>query len=182
LSSISHSWNTPDWRQKRAELLVKIPYCQWCSKKDGETYIDTDGKEHKVSLSVHHIERPKYGLGLYRKVSARLFTDYKKTPDFKLDVERAKQTAPLGLKQKEIENIIKGKWQRDRKAAIKEVYDGEKAKIIDGYTNFADDEVLVLCNRCHYAREKGLVLCKVCKSRYHKPIYEMCWTCSVIGR
>ena len=180
MSSISHSWNSPDWRQKRTELLTKIPFCQWCGKKDGEIYTDTDGKLHKVSLSVHHIERPKYGLGLYRKVAAKLFNIYSKTPDFQTDIDKTRVAAPLGLKQKEILEITKGRWQRDNKTFIKESYDLEKAKIIEGYTNFEEDEVLVLCNRCHYAREKGLVLCKVCKSKYHKPIYDMCWTCSVI--
>lgn len=44
-----------------------------------------------------------------------------------------------------------------------------------GYLEFK--EVLVLCRRCAYARKKGLILCKVCRKRYHKPIYSCCFNC-----
>jgi len=43
------------------------------------------------------------------------------------------------------------------------------------YYSFKD--AIVLCMRCHYAKEKGWVLCEICRKKFHKPMYEQCWEC-----
>ena len=35
----------------------------------------------------------------------------------------------------------------------------------------------IMCNRCHLAGHKGLVLCKICKIHYHRPENECCRYC-----
>ena len=34
-----------------------------------------------------------------------------------------------------------------------------------------------MCRKCHYAREKGMVLCKLCRKNYHYTKYEKCFDC-----
>jgi len=36
---------------------------------------------------------------------------------------------------------------------------------------------IALCQRCHFSLHKGLVLCRVCKSNYHRSDREKCWHC-----
>ena len=48
-------------------------------------------------------------------------------------------------------------------------------KLNEDYLQFKD--VKVLCRRCHYAYHKGLTLCPICKTRYKKPRFDMCWEC-----
>jgi hypothetical protein len=36
---------------------------------------------------------------------------------------------------------------------------------------------MVLCKKCHFQLHRGLVICRVCKKRYHKPRYDSCWEC-----
>ena len=36
---------------------------------------------------------------------------------------------------------------------------------------------IIICNRCHHAHHKGMVLCNNCKKHYHKPKFEMCFHC-----
>ena len=36
---------------------------------------------------------------------------------------------------------------------------------------------MVLCNRCHFAKQKGKILCLKCGEHYHSPRYENCFNC-----
>lgn len=36
---------------------------------------------------------------------------------------------------------------------------------------------IVLCRRCHFATHRWLVLCKICKKKYHKKQYDCCFDC-----
>ena len=38
---------------------------------------------------------------------------------------------------------------------------------------------VVLCNRCHFALHKGLVLCGKCRTRFHRLGTDLCYTCYV---
>lgn len=56
-----------------------------------------------------------------------------------------------------------------------EKYKQEVKDIVEKYLN--TEEVLVLCRRCHYAFEKGMKLCHICKENYHYPKYDYCYNC-----
>jgi len=40
---------------------------------------------------------------------------------------------------------------------------------------------IVLCNRCHFALHKGLVLCRKCKQHYHLSGAECCRSCFMLA-
>jgi hypothetical protein len=40
-------------------------------------------------------------------------------------------------------------------------------------------QVLILCNRCAYARRNNKILCQVCRENYHGSKLKMCFHCLV---
>lgn len=57
-----------------------------------------------------------------------------------------------------------------------EEFNIRKMKYIDWYRNF--DNCLLLCRRCHFAQGKGMILCRICKKKYHKWGWDTCWDCN----
>jgi hypothetical protein len=170
--TLSELWKSPEWKQASAKFIEGKP-CAWCGAKQGDTYTTKNGSIRKLGFAPHHIEKHRWGLPLYNQVKHRLFNQYWKD----------KQSKPLflfppGLSGKEYREQVKADWERNNKEYIKEVFEAEKQRIMDQYINLNDEHIVVLCTRCHYAREKGLVLCKVCGKGYHKPKYEQCWSCN----
>lgn len=45
------------------------------------------------------------------------------------------------------------------------------------YAALLDEDILVLCHRCAFARRKGYVLCQDCKEKYHRPRFSQCYSC-----
>ena len=46
--------------------------------------------------------------------------------------------------------------------------------------NYSDmTEVSVVCKRCHYAHNRGLILCEKCNQNYRKPKFETCYQCHI---
>lgn len=62
---------------------------------------------------------------------------------------------------------------------IKKAYQNYKKKARKDYKDLENQDILILCKRCHYAYHKGMVLCKECGKKYHKGGYDMCWDCFV---
>lgn len=48
----------------------------------------------------------------------------------------------------------------------------------DHYRELKNEDFLVLCRKCAYARKKGLVLCAKCKKHYHRLGFSTCRSCS----
>lgn len=42
---------------------------------------------------------------------------------------------------------------------------------------FSFTNITTLCKRCHFALEKGMSLCYICKKNYHKQNFESCFAC-----
>ncbi len=40
-------------------------------------------------------------------------------------------------------------------------------------------EAVVICKRCHYAHNRGLILCEKCNENYRKPNFETCYQCYI---
>ncbi|GEM_PF-1189838 len=38
-------------------------------------------------------------------------------------------------------------------------------------------DCIVLCKRCHFARQKGMTLCPSCGKGYRRASYDLCWEC-----
>ncbi|UCE96859.1 MAG: hypothetical protein JSV51_04540 [Candidatus Bathyarchaeota archaeon] len=58
---------------------------------------------------------------------------------------------------------------------IDEIFAKRKQQAYENYLDFKGVEVL--CKRCHFAKEKGLILCRICNQGYHKSKYGKCWNC-----
>jgi len=171
LTTLKEIWKSPEWKKQSEEFKEGKP-CAWCGAIPGDTYTDKKGKTRKLGFSVHHIEKHKWGLSLYNKVKNNLFKDYykdiKSKPSFQHPVEMSKRA---------FANRTKFDWHHSHKDEIQTEFQKEKERIIKDYLNITDENVIVLCNKCHYATEKGLILCKKCKKAYHKPKYNQCFEC-----
>ncbi|MEJ2250332.1 MAG: hypothetical protein P8Y97_11855 [Candidatus Lokiarchaeota archaeon] len=51
--------------------------------------------------------------------------------------------------------------------------------LLDPYLN--TEHVLLLCQRCHYTHEKGMVLCELRRENYHRPRYNYLFNCKDKG-
>jgi hypothetical protein len=48
---------------------------------------------------------------------------------------------------------------------------------VQKYMEFNPEDIIILCNRCHYAVENGKNLCPICKKRYKNQNFETCFDC-----
>lgn len=64
---------------------------------------------------------------------------------------------------------------KQHKKEIDQSFILKKEKAEKEYYDFKD--ITVLCRRCHFAVEKGMILCKKCKEKYHKSRYIICREC-----
>jgi len=171
LPTLKEIWKSPEWKAQ-AKAFSEGKICAWCGAKPGDTYTSRKGKTCKLGFSVHHLEKHKWGLPLYNQVKNKLFREYyrdlKSKPDFKYPIEFSKRT---------FANRIKFDWFQSNKDEIQANFQKEKERIIKDYMNLTDENAVVLCNKCHYARHKGLILCKKCKKNYHKTKYAQCYEC-----
>ena len=83
---------------------------------------------------------------------------------------------PRGLSERERQKYLKYQWARQNLETVTRAFKEEKRRILDDYMTL-DPENIVLCTRCHYAREKGLLICPVCKTGYRKPRNPTCNKC-----
>jgi len=172
VTSLSELWKSKEWKKRSREYVDGKP-CSWCGAVNGDTYMTTSGKTRKLGLSPHHIEKHKWGLPLYNQVKNRIANHW-----YKMNRHSHGYEVPTGLSQRETKEYLKNQYINDNIDFIKQQFEETKQIILKQYIDLKQEYIIVLCTRCHFAREKGLVLCKECKKGYHKPKFERCWTCS----
>lgn len=69
-------------------------------------------------------------------------------------------------------DVFKGEYPE-----LLESYNKEVNAQCEEYMNIVANGILLLCRRCHYSRDKNLILCSNCGENYHKKNYEMCMKC-----
>ena len=175
-STLSELWKSPEWKAKSKEFSEGKP-CAWCDAKPGDTYETRKGNLRKYGFSPHHIEKHKWGLPLYNQVKNQLFREH-----YKELTSKVLFLYPAHLSKKEHREQEKGKWEKQYSEVIQDHFLDEKKRILNDYLNLSEENALILCTRCHYAREKGMVLCKTCGKSYHKPKYDQCWSCSNLSQ
>ncbi len=196
-------WRTSSWKRKRKEVL-EGKVCEWCGSGDSlaihhlkhfrgrrefrrvlSTYLKSYfsggrnrrekqellGKARRSVGSTNSYFCPSCGhvvyarktmLPRYRCWTCKATTDTpikKSSPSKKRAVTRKFRA----LFFKRYEKEIRAQFAQEREAADKEY--------------LAFDKIIILCKRCHYATEKGLVLCEICGQSYHRPKYGKCWGC-----
>jgi len=176
LPTLSEIWKSPEWKAQAVAFKEGKP-CAWCRAKPGDTYTTKSKKSRKFGFSVHHIEKHKWGLSLYNQVKNKMFRKY-----WQDKTSKPLFLFPTGLSRKEYREQLKYEWENSHKEDIQTAFQEKKELIINDYLNLTEENAVVLCNRCHYARERGMVLCKICGKGYHKPKYDRCWKCSQVQK
>ena len=169
VEKLSELWKHPTWKEK-VNSFIENKSCEWCGRKVGDTYTDRKGKKRTVGLAPHHIERHKWGLPLYKQIVNELFRKWYKPTQTIYDV-------PRSLSKRESRDYVKNLWTNDNRDLIQEHFAEAKKKIIDTYIELDKENIIILCTRCHYAREKGLLICPVCRTNYRKKQYPTCYNC-----
>ena len=196
-------WETIQWKMKRSAFL-KDKTCEWCGSRENLAIHHTQHfkglKEYKSVLSM--MMREHFGSGrneverqaLQAEVNKRVHPRYSfLCPNCNYPMYARKSIAPRYKCKKcgsETDKPKKKQSLESRRAFRKEfsklflqrhkeeidkMFAQAKENSNRDYMDFKN--VTILCKRCHYAKEKGLVLCKVCHKNYHKPKYEKCWRC-----
>ena len=167
-ATLTELWRSPEWKA-RSRAYIEGKACEWCGAGAGDKYTDSRGRERTVGLAPHHIEKHRWGLTLYRQVRDRLYRQHLKG--------LPPGEAPRGLSAREAARYLKDRWTQANLEAITRAFEEEKRRILDAYMNLNPEKTIILCSRCHYAREKGLLICPVCKARYRKPRNPTCRGC-----
>lgn len=173
-------YQTKEWK-KVSKSYTEGKTCEWCGRKSGDIITFGDRKI-RLSLVPHHREKAKFGLRVYKRLATAYFKKY-----FKDNAHRDEYTS-LWLEasnslihkaeDKDIQKRLRYLWDQKHLDELTEIYDNYKEEKRREYMILNPDTAIILCNRCHYARERGLVLCKVCNLKYHKPRYPTCYECS----
>lgn len=196
-------WGTPQWKKKRLEFLQGRT-CEWCSSTENlaihhnqhfyglreykklvtrairEHFAEGKNQDEKLGLlsEANQKVQVKY-LYLCPKCGFQVYARKTITPKYKCRTCRALTDSPVRKlnpkSQRAIRRIFRKSFLQSYKDLVNKTFKELKANSSRDYLDFKD--VNVLCRKCHYATEKGLVICKVCHKGYHKPKYGKCWVC-----
>ena len=196
-------WQTSEWRKKRREFL-KDGTCEWCgstenlaihhknhfnalkeykkilTKQMREYFENGKNREEKQELMAKALEKvnltysylcPNCGNSVYARKTISPKYKCKKCGE-ETDEPQKKQTA---YSRSGIRREFQKMFLERHKDEVDKIYHQLKEKSDRDYMDFKNVEIL--CRKCHFAKEKGLVLCAICGENYHKPKYEKCWNC-----
>jgi hypothetical protein len=172
VSTLTELWGSPEWKRLRREY-VEGKACEWCGARAGDTYTTRKGETRAVGLAPHHIEKHPWGKTLYRQVRRRLFNKW-----YSENKALQQYMIPPGLSEREYRKTLEYEWARDNRLEISEAFEEEKRRVLGKYVELTPENVIILCSRCHFAREKGLLICPVCKENHRQKRYATCYRCS----
>lgn len=196
-------WQTREWREKRA-AFIEGKSCEWCSSTE---YLTIDhlnnvygnfeyGKIAFQLFNDYFAEgKNKEELNLLEKKTLEKATlyYYLACPKCGYSVQVRKKLKPKYRCWRCKKNFSQPKkklslstlrflnrrlfqlFKESHKEEIDAVATPKIQQLNEDY--FAFKNVLILCRKCAYARLKGMVLCKVCKKKYHPRRFSMCWEC-----
>jgi len=196
-------WQTGQWKKKRSEFL-KDKACEWCGSRENLAIHHIQHfkglKEYKNIVSKMIREYSESGKNegekqyLLAEVNKRIHAEYsyfcpncgypvyaRKTivPKYKCKKCGAETEEPKKKQSSDSRLAFRREFSKlflqRHKDEIDKMFAQAKENSNKDYMDFKN--VTVLCKRCHYAKEKGLVLCKVCRKKYHRPKYGKCWEC-----
>lgn len=173
-------YQTKEWK-KASRSYTEDKTCEWCGRKSGDIVIVGD-REIKISLVPHHREKAKFGLRVYKRLATVYFKEYFKkgahSDEYNALWIEAKTSLIPGAEDKDTRKRLRFLWDQKHRGELDEIYGRYKEEKKREYMILNPGTAIILCNRCHYAREKGLILCKICNLNYHKPQYPTCYNCS----
>lgn len=186
-------WQTKEWKEKR-EQFIEGKLCEQCGASEDLVVHHTQSimpyKQHFIAIS-NALLSEKIQEGEYKTELVQIYTCPKCQTHRPSDLKARKVKKPkyrcnncghefedpvIGFK--ETGRLSRNDWDhylakyRDK---INEIVQAQRDEFHEYYKTFED--CIVLCNRCHLALHKGMKLCPVCKEKYHKTSYAMCWDC-----
>jgi hypothetical protein len=199
-------WATPQWKKKRLEFLQEKT-CQWCGSNENlaihhkhhfralneykklvtktirKHFADGKNQDEKQRLmaqaQMRHKNKakflylcPKCGFQVYARKT--LHPKYRCKTCHALTDNPTRRTNPKY--QRAIRRTFRKSFIRNHKEEVDKAFKELKEISNRDYLDFKDVEVL--CRKCHYATEKGLIICQVCHKSYHQPKYNKCWACT----
>ena len=180
-SILKQVWDSPAYKAEVAKLIEEAGgVCEWCHHKAGDTYVDSKGVTRKRNITVHHREKPDIGLGAYKRISRQLLRDWIKVNETEWHqlLMEARMSFPYEATDADALKRATFNWRKEHRQRIDSAYTQYRAKVIEVYRHPTKKTSYVTCSRCHTAREKGKVICKVCLERYHDPKYPTCSVCA----
>lgn len=199
-------WQSKEWKKKRDEILKTRSKCEWCNSTKKLTIDHLHNwnglmEWNKIAIplfysyfknGVHKEELLKYRKASLEGIEIRyslccpkcnrsVYERKTVKPKYRcvncgFTTDKAKKKVRLAT-IRFLNKRIFSLWAKDHKEEIDSLFQKRKKKANESYLNF--EEILVLCNKCAYARRKGMALCKVCKQKYHKSRYRSCWQCFI---
>lgn len=179
-----------EWEAKRMRF-IEGKVCEWCGsganlvvavKIPLPPYLaqlkEASSKLLKARLEVGEFTEIVEKLLLCPKCgSASLSRRKQKKPAIKCRNCRAEFASP---KEKTVRQgrIPPEQWKafwEKYSPAIKGVVAAEREEAERSYRNL--EQCIVLCKRCHFARQKGMTLCPSCGKNYRRAGNELCWEC-----
>ncbi len=179
-----------EWETKRAHF-IEGKTCEWCgshlnlvvaAKVPLPPYImqlkEASAKLLKTRLEEGEFSEIEEKLRLCPTCgSASLATRKQKKPAMKCKNCRAEFDYPED-KTVKTGRIPSEQWKvfwEKYSPSIKEGIMAERDRAERKYRNL--EECIVLCKRCHFARQKGLTLCPSCGKNYRRAGNDLCWEC-----
>lgn len=179
-------WRTAEWKKKRAQLL-EGKKCEWCgSDKDlclhhPKRYI-SQSTGYEIIAQVLLSKLIKQGVYKTQRQDAcpkcKSFSIYSRktmTPKYRCIRCTNVFDKPVKLKTRWLSKEDFVDFHLKNKDKINAIVKTKREEAYQKYSSLEGTKVL--CKACHFAAGKGNILCKVCKTHYHKPSYFMCWTC-----
>jgi hypothetical protein len=200
---MSKPWQTTLWRKKRTEF-IKGKKCAWCGSTEilvidhnetfkplaeynkvawgffanyfSENKHQEELEELKIQASANVTIRyfeacPQCGYSVKpRKTMTPTYKCYKCLSEFEEPTQKIHRSTISYINR-----TLFLLFQKNHKEEISVIYEKKKNESDKKY--YAFENVTVLCKKCNFARLKGLILCKECGEKYHKPNYNTCFNC-----
>ena len=179
-------WNTAEWKEKRKKL-IKGKKCEWCGSI---TDLSIHHKKKKISYRKHYrlvsnrFLKKLIKEGTYKTSnknscprchSRSIYPRKTLTPKFRCTKCANTFDQPIKQSTSSVSRRDYVDFQKKNREIIREIVRSERQRSYEEYMTLQDTKIL--CKKCHLAIEKGRVLCKVCKKKYHKRQYRKCWLC-----
>jgi hypothetical protein len=146
-------FRTKEWKVKR-EAFLKGKVCAWC----GAT-------EH---LSIHHKTKHTPLIKYVKLASNEMIAQKIKEGEFK-----PQYLGGISLTREDFK-VFWAKYGEQINEDVKK----RLAPLDEEYMSLTNCEAL--CKRCHWAAERGLMLCPVCKVHYMNPRHSKCQHCAMV--
>jgi hypothetical protein len=159
----ARAWQTADWRKKRAEIISRTAVCEWCGVKF---------EKGKCPPVVHHTVDPRVDADTsWRKA---VLAEMNRLAQAKLGDPKVKTVSAETLKSVLGENV-------DR---LEKVKADAEARAHERYCRLNNDEVAIICKKCHYIYETYRVkpgdpghVCAKCGGFKRRTQEDLCFKC-----